>query len=99
MCVGSYDERASVSTPLLLCGEGTGQASSFRRCTHQVSKSEGREGGERASTVASLFAREPFPGHSPRFLAGEREGGREGKAEGGATEQEQCEKRGEGKWG
>ena len=61
-----------------------GQASSFRHCTHKVSKSEGKEGRERASTVASLFAKEPFPGHSPRLLAGEwgRARGRQGRGRG-----------------
>lgn len=77
-------------------GKGWDRRAAFGAAPTRCLRARGEKEEKEWSTVASLFAREPFPGHSPRFLAGEREGG---KAEGGASEQEQCEKRGEGKWG
>lgn len=93
MFVENYDKWASVSTRLVLCGEGMGQKSSLQHCTHQVYKSVGKEGRRSEHSCLTLWQK------APSSWQGSEEGSEEGKTEGGASEQQQCEKRGEGKWG
>lgn len=103
VCVGNYDKRAGVCTPLVLCGKKGGNrltpTNSLRHCGHRVSKSGGNEGRKSEHSCLALCQRALFLGTALYSWQESVEGPEEGSAEGGATEQEQCGKRGEGKWG
>lgn len=82
-----------------LVGKGRDSQAAFATAPSRCPRVRGKKNEKERAQLPRSLPKSPFLGTALGSWQGSEGGPEVGKAEGGATEQEQCEKRGEGKWG
>lgn len=100
MCVLGIMMKEQVS-PHHWCfvGKGRDRQAALGTAPTRCLRVRGKEHESERAQLPRSLPKSPFLGTALASWQGSEGGPDEGKAEGGASEQEQCEKRGEGKWG